>query len=242
MFQKWICNKCGFETTEKPQHKNSICGHCGKGRFRALTQCECGKWFHPERLNQKYCSKECGYKYRNTGGKKGKHYPNAQRARIAVCPVCGKEFRAVKEYKGRQSIYCSKECWSRRAKVVTECQNCGKKIVAYKSANKKFCSNECRNEDYRKRTGKLAPRWEGGKTEKIRILESRIEYKEWRRDVFARDNYTCQACGKRGVRLEAHHIKEKCNFPELIYDVDNGITLCRECHKKTENYGCNAKK
>ena len=114
MLQKWICNKCGFETTNKPDNKNSTCPHCGRGRFQVFNLCLCGKWFHPQRLNQNYCSKECSYEYRQTGGKKGKHYPHTQRARIAVCPVCGKEFRAVKDYKDRKTIYCSKECWDRR--------------------------------------------------------------------------------------------------------------------------------
>ena len=36
-------------------------------------------------------------------------------------------------------------------------------------------------------------------------------------------------------------IKEKVNFPELEYDVDNGICLCNDCHRKTDNYGYKAK-
>ena len=63
------------------------------------------------------------------------------------------------------------------------------------------------------------------------------EYKEWREKVFARDDYTCCNCGERGRRLNAHHILSYANFPELRYDVENGITLCEECHKK-----CHSKK
>ena len=115
MSQKWICNKCGFETNEKPEHKNATCKNCNKGRFQFWNECECGKWFHPQRIDQKYCSKECMYNYRKTGGKKGKKYPHTQRARVVICPVCGKEFRAVKDYKDRKAVYCSKECWNVRA-------------------------------------------------------------------------------------------------------------------------------
>ena len=240
--QKWICNKCGAETKKDPQRKNSTCKECGRGRYQNWKLCECGEWFKSNNGRQMYCSKECGYKHKRNGGKLGKHYESCRRARIAICPVCGKSFRAVNDYVGRTSVYCSKECWSKRATVEKSCRCCGKKIITYKSANKKFCSNECRNADYRKRRGELAARWEGGKTEKSRLLKSCIEYKEWRDAVFDRDNYTCQQCGKQNCKLEAHHIKEQCNFPELVFDVSNGITLCHECHKKTDNYGSKAKK
>lgn len=61
------------------------------------------------------------------------------------------------------------------------------------------------------------------------------EYKKWRSGVFSRDNYTCQKCGAK-TGLQAHHIvawSETEETPKLRYDINNGITLCKECHLKT---------
>lgn len=57
------------------------------------------------------------------------------------------------------------------------------------------------------------------------------EYKLWRASVFKRDDYTCQTCGVRGVKLNAHHKKAYALFPELRYSLQNGVTLCETCHK-----------
>ncbi|MFH1625261.1 MAG: HNH endonuclease [Pseudomonadota bacterium] len=58
------------------------------------------------------------------------------------------------------------------------------------------------------------------------------EYVLWRMEIFNRDNFTCMSCERVGGILNAHHIKEWINFPELRYEITNGITLCEECHKK----------
>lgn len=57
------------------------------------------------------------------------------------------------------------------------------------------------------------------------------EYKDWRNAVFQRDNYTCQMCGARGVKINAHHIKQFAFYPEQRTELSNGITLCVSCHK-----------
>jgi hypothetical protein len=72
--------------------------------------------------------------------------------------------------------------------------------------------------------------WQGGKTtENDRIRHSR-EYKEWRRLVFVRDKYKCRACNKKGGELNAHHIQFFNSNKELRFEVENGVTMCKDCH------------
>lgn len=64
-----------------------------------------------------------------------------------------------------------------------------------------------------------------------KALYGTVWYKEWRDEVLQRDNFTCQMCGKKGGRMEVHHIRPKYLFPELTLVVDNGIALCKPCHQ-----------
>ena len=66
-------------------------------------------------------------------------------------------------------------------------------------------------------------------------------YKKWRQSVFERDNYECKSCGFKGY-ITAHHIKSWAKYPELRYEVNNGLTLCEPCHSLTDNYKGRGKK
>lgn len=78
--------------------------------------------------------------------------------------------------------------------------------------------------------------WKGGISSRASKIRRGIHYRLWREAVFARDNWTCQECGKVGRKLNAHHIKPFKEYPELRYAIDNGRTLCLDCHKLTENF------
>lgn len=90
--------------------------------------------------------------------------------------------------------------------------------------------------------GKDSPLWKGGVTPTNRMVRFSFEYKLWREAVFERDNYTCVWCGVKSVKghsvvLNADHIKPFALYPELRFAIDNGRTLCIDCHKATETYG-----
>lgn len=74
--------------------------------------------------------------------------------------------------------------------------------------------------------------WKGGISVENRSIYQSIEYRDWRDKIFKRDNYTCQVCYKTNCELNAHHIKIWRKYPELIFDIDNGLTLCVKCHNK----------
>ena len=89
--------------------------------------------------------------------------------------------------------------------------------------------------------------WKGGITPLLFKIRHCFEYRQWRSDIFTRDEFTCQECGQVGGRLNAHHIKpfasilqkyeittlEEALECEELWSINNGITLCEECHKRT---------
>ena len=92
--------------------------------------------------------------------------------------------------------------------------------------------------------------WKGGISKIDKLCRLMAEYKKWRSDIFARDSWTCRTCGISKNYVTSHHIK---GFSKIIrenkitdisearkcgelWDTDNGITLCEECHKLTDNY------
>lgn len=92
------------------------------------------------------------------------------------------------------------------------------------------------------------PCWKGGITSLMERIRKSFKYRQWRSDIFTRDNFICQDCGKRGGALEAHHIKnywkiirdnqinnfEKAMNCSELWNINNGITFCEKCHSKTK--------
>ena len=51
----------------------------------------------------------------------------------------------------------------------------------------------------------------------------------WSKTIKKLDNYMCKLCDST-TNINAHHFQPKQHFPELILDINNGITLCKKCH------------
>jgi hypothetical protein len=108
--------------------------------------------------------------------------------------------------------------------------------------------------------GEKAYHWKGGVTPLSRAIRGLFEYKEWRKAIYKRDDWTCQECGARSkakakISLRAHHKKDFfILLAEFLKEYDQfspyedqhtllrlatkwlpfweaeGITLCKDCH------------
>ncbi len=131
------------------------------------------------------------------------------------------------------------------------CDN-SSKLFNYRNVKvKRFCSRKCcyelgprtgqtnspehRRKQALSKFGDKNPSWRGGVSKNRLSYEEQTAHKQWREQVFIRDNYTCVICkarngnGKR-ITLNADHIKPYAYFPELRKEVSNGQTLCKFCH------------
>ena len=153
-----------------------------------------------------------------------------RRRTTSVCAVCGITFEHLIS---RDAKYCSKACWSKRKPPVKHiCDICGVVFMQYKYRKQRFCGLACRDvflSDLM--SGDGSPFWRGGKMRERNEVRKLPEYKQWRKAVFARDDWTCQECGIKNVYLHAHHVFSFADFPELRLEVWNGVTLCEACHQ-----------
>lgn len=129
---------------------------------------------------------------------------------------------------------------SKRKTVV--CKSCQKEFLVTPARSKTFvcCSYSCLGKYHRKSYKNIKD-----------AIRCTGKYHEWRTSIYKRDNFTCQKCGKVGGRLECHHKIELSKIigdivdksldnvlqNKLIFDMDNGITLCKKCHIQTDTYG-----
>jgi 5-methylcytosine-specific restriction endonuclease McrA len=126
-----------------------------------------------------------------------------------------------------------------KVKVLCSCDLCGKeKMIVYNTIKEKYicqmCNNnlpEFRNNQIKKISGKNNINWNPNLTDKERKIRHCIPgIDKWRKLIKKRDNYQCQNC-RSPKQIQVHHINNFSYFKEQRLDINNGITLCKDCHK-----------
>ena len=217
-------------------HRNK-CKECSNKKFPTICQ-YCGKEFYADRKGRKFCSNECR--------------SLSQRKRIITkCEQCGKVIQKKKcLYENVEHHYCSIKCRSlwlsihnsgtnnkQYKRVVFKCEICGKEAAQIESMyyrhKNHYCSAKCASIGqgiiYKR---EKHPNWNPNLTDEEREKGRHIEgYDDFIKQVLERDNYTCQLTGKRGGKLEVHHLNCFSDFKEGRTDMNNCITLSKEIHR-----------
>jgi len=219
---------------------NTKCNGCGKDIMITEKQVEQNKTH--------FCSDKCYKKYAV-----GDKHPNWKSGDYMesefICIYCGKKFLGLN---ARDRKYCSPECGhkdrigksgpKRGARIKLTCEWCGDEFERLKcnvrsDYKHNFCSNNCQYAWMSENTrGENNWRWISDRTKvkngRLDILRTSTDMKDWKLGVYKRDEFACQLCNstKSGI-FNCHHIKKLSKYPELAYDISNGITLCKSCHK-----------
>jgi len=178
-----------------------ICLKCGKEFYKKIT-CSKKEW-----ETSKFCSHSCANSV-NANPKGLIKYTNEN----------GVWNKGKSMPKGKDN--------PRYTRIEKQCLECSKVFIIknYRKDIAQFCSKECASK-YR----------DNGKTDINYRIRRSVEFKNWRELVFERDNWTCQKCLTRSgngktIDLNPHHILNFSEVEEKRFNIDNGITFCRDCH------------
>lgn len=133
------------------------------------------------------------------------------------CKQCDDLFSVKPSISGQ--TFCSNECFYeyRKKRVSAECEVCGKDVERTPSHTRDntFCSWECYSEN---------------RYEDLSSIKNTKKIREWVAAVKERDDHTCQECGNADTVLHAHHIVPVSVDESKAFDLENGKTLCVDCH------------
>jgi len=170
------------------------------------------------------------------------------RVKERPCETCGIIFFSPAYQDTR--IYCSRQCappWNRGKKGSQVAWNKGLvDIYSEETKQKMGIKNKGRVMPIEVRL-KIATALRKGNTLLFEAIRKCFKYKEWHKQILLRDNFTCILCQRRGGKLEVDHypkmfneiIKENqiLNIEKalkciILWETENGRTLCVDCHRK----------
>lgn len=148
-----------------------------------------------------------------------------------TCEFCGKKFESKNFTNANR--FCSRECYNKFHAIKNKervCPVCSTTFIA-KASEGKYCSRECYNKDRHMPKSNKHWKWKGGIISEDEQLRKSIKYTNWREEILKRDKHKCVYCSSQ-KDLNAYHIYSWKFYPNLRFNIDNGITVCKECHMK----------
>lgn len=203
----------GKTSTRRVERVTTICKNCGND----VTDYACS--------HRVFCNQKCKAEW--MGKQAGENAPNWKGGKEMVfCEWCGDEIVEWRSQLKYDHHFCCGSCWGAWLSI-----NCrGENSPTYG----RICTLEQRIVMSARVQGIDIDDWNGFLYDKDDGRD-RPEARAWRECVFVRDNFICQQC-KQGGKIEAHHIHMWSKYPDLRFDVDNGITLCEECHGRIRGH------
>lgn len=218
--ETFICENCGKKVvknshTYRSKTKHHFCSKKCSGEFNSkqstitLTCSQCNKEFVKPKSavknsKQYFCCSECKKLY-NTKYCTKCNKPIPKSRKYDLCSECLAEERHNEKYIKFNCAYCGKK---------------SKRLKAHTKGETLFCSRKCMGLYMRNDPNKLA---DVSKDPKI---------VDWSKKVISKFNNTCIKCGKHFDKgLNAHHLNSKDWDKDNMYNIDNGVPLCNECHQ-----------
>jgi len=149
-----------------------------------------------------------------------------------VCDKCGHEGKTSFQNIPKTGKHLCYKCGFHSKEAVLKRQIAlSKRIIKEETITKLR-----KNAHWKGVTGKNHPAYNHNLTDEDRLKNRYISGdSNWTSSVKRKSDYTCQCCGYVGKpkdgSLHSHHLNNKFNFKEQRIDIENGISLCKECHK-----------
>jgi len=171
-----------------------------------------------------------------------------EKVRFVCCKNCRSEaYKKFPSYNSLKNLELGREKGTNHLVGIPKSEGMKKKVS---EKNKLFWKQHPDKliERLLKVRGKNHYNWKGGISSLQIAIRTSAPYLKWVKKILKMDNYECQIC-KSTEKLEVHHkiplskIVQENNIKTLddarkckdLWDVNNGIVVCRKCHYKIHN-------